>query len=256
VRTSWANAAETLGRAGLADLGFALYQRVRAAGGAKADDLPPPYLRVLTAGDTNPEAFRILGSRMAQTVLATAELQGLQLSSQDAVLDFGCGCGRVAAPLIAATDARVHGCDVNGRLVQWCRRRLDGDFRRTRPEPPLPYADQAFSLVYALSVFTHLHEANAQAWLAELARVTRKGGLAVLSLFDEDMPAAAEFRPSLLDRGFLVRREGAEGSNLLCGYFSRAGFAQRAEAAGWRTLEIVPSASSGLDQALAVLARD
>jgi SAM-dependent methyltransferase len=129
-----------------------------------------------------------------------------------------------------------------------------GAYRLTGAEPPLPYAAGTFTLVYALSVFTHLHEANASAWLAELARVTRPGGLAVFSLFDEATPAAAPFRDALLARGYVVRREGPEGTNLLCGYFSRAGFAERA-APAWRALEFVDSADSATGQTLAVLRR-
>jgi SAM-dependent methyltransferase len=247
-------AADALGRVGLAAAGFALYQRLAALRAPPAPGLPPPYLRVLTAGDADPAAFVHVGEGAAREVLTLARSHGIDPGEADAVLDFGCGCGRVARPLAASIPAALHGCDVNPALIGWSQANLAGEFRRTASQPPLPYADGAFALVYALSVFTHLHDPQLRGWLAELARVTRRGGIGVLSLFDEDTPAASSFRPELLARGFVVRREGPEGSNLLCGYVSRAGFAERA-APGWEAVQFVPAAESATGQAVAVLRR-
>jgi SAM-dependent methyltransferase len=216
--------------------------------------LPPGYLRVLTAGTAHPVVYAGVGANIADEIIALARRHGAALKDRCPVLDFGCGSGRVAGPLADRVSVALQGCDVSDALIDWCRANLAGEFRRTAPLPPLPYAEGAFALVYAVSVFTHLHEANARAWLAELARVTRPGGLAVLTIFDEDLPAAAAFRPDLLGRGFFIRREGAEGSNLLCCYFSRAGFARRA-APGWRAVAFVPGAQSASGQSVAVLQR-
>lgn len=251
---SLARAVDALGRVGLADQAFRLWQRVAAFGAPADPALPPPYLRVLTAGSADAEAFTSLGRAAAAEVLALAERHGAPPGPEDAVLDFGCGCGRVARPFGEVSAAQLHGCDVNGRLTGWCAEHLPGRFRKTAAEPPLPYADRSFALIYAHSVFTHLRRANARRWLRELARVTRPGGLACLSLFDEDMPAAEPFRVALIEDGYLVRRAGREGSNLLAVYYSRAGFTEAA-APWWQTLELIPSDAGATGQAMAVLRR-
>ena len=72
------------------------------------------------------------------------------------ILDFGCGCGRVVR-WWRDLPAEIHGSDFNPTLVRWCRENLPfGVFEVNRPEPPLPYPDDSFDLVYALSVLTHL----------------------------------------------------------------------------------------------------
>lgn len=252
-----ARAADVLERAGLSTVAFDLYQKLaalRAPSAPGLPGLPPAYLRVITAGTANPVVFSGVGGNVTREVLALAERHGVELTANDAVLDFGCGCGRVAGPLGASTPARLFGCDVNPRLIAWCKANLPGDYHVTRPSPPLPYADGVFALVYALSVFTHLHDDNARAWLAELARVTRPGGLAVLTFFGEDVAADPAFRAELVEGGFLVRREGVEGSNLMCGYFSQAGFAEHA-APGWRPAAFIPAADNATSQTLAILRR-
>jgi ubiquinone/menaquinone biosynthesis C-methylase UbiE len=50
--------------------------------------------------------------------------------------------------------------------------------------PHLPLGDNSFSLVYAFSVFTHI-DAFELAWLAELRRILRPGGMAYLTVHTE-----------------------------------------------------------------------
>ncbi|MBW3558233.1 MAG: class I SAM-dependent methyltransferase [Proteobacteria bacterium] len=248
-------AADALNRLGLGDAAFRGFQRLQAWGASsRVTGLPPAYLRVLTAGSPDPGAFVHVGQVAARTFMALAETHGVRLSAEDEILDFGCGCGRVAGPLAGMTPAALHGCDLHPRLIGWCRANLAGDFVVSRPTPPLPYAPGRFALVYSVSVFTHMHEPQAAGWLAELARVTRPGGLALLTFLDERLPGGAALEPRLSAEGFVVRREGAEGSNLLCGYFTADGLARRA-APHWTLLEHRPSDLSGIGQAVAVLRR-
>jgi tetratricopeptide (TPR) repeat protein len=53
-------------------------------------------------------------------------------------------------------------------------------------EPGLPFADGFFSLIYAISVFTHLTD-HATGWLLELHRTMADGGLLMLTFLGEGM---------------------------------------------------------------------
>lgn len=249
-------AADLLDRLGLGEPAFRLYQRLQAASAkaAPADPLlPPAYLRVLTAGSADAEVFVRQGQAAAQEFAALAAAHGAPMGAGVRVLEFGCGCGRVARWLIETTGAAFSGCDVNPQLVDWCAAHLAGDFRRTGLSPPLPYEDAAFDVVYALSVFTHMHEDNARAWFAELGRVVRPGGLALITFLDDRLPAAHGVK-GLAEAGFGIRREGAEGGNLLSTYFTDAGFATRG-ASHWRLASVVGSDASAQGQAVGVLRR-
>src|SRR5262249_60680166 len=48
-------------------------------------------------------------------------------------------------------------------------------------QPVLGYDDDAFDLIYALSVFTHLPEPDQLTWMDELHRVLRPGGHLILT---------------------------------------------------------------------------
>jgi SAM-dependent methyltransferase len=83
-------------------------------------------------------------------------------------------------------SAEVHGCDYNGELVRWCQRYLShAEVTQNTLTPPLPYEDGKFDFVYALSIFTHLSEPEAERWLGELARVIRPGGMLWITVHGE-----------------------------------------------------------------------
>jgi len=252
---------------GLAAPAFRIYERLQAiapsgpAGQPIAGPgLPPPYLRVLTAGTADADAFlnsgRLVAERFERLIAAHSDSPGEPLR----ILDFGCGCGRVARYFLSGEDPagvaprRLSGCDINPKLVSWCATHLPGDFRLSTPDPPAPFPEATFDLVYSVSVFTHLYRPGVRAWMDELARLVRPGGLALLTFFDEATPAAAGMARQLAERGFVVRRSGPEGSNLMCGYYTAAAFVADA-APRWRPLEIVSSTQSGFGQAVAVLQR-
>jgi ubiquinone/menaquinone biosynthesis C-methylase UbiE len=50
---------------------------------------------------------------------------------------------------------------------------------------PLNFADQHFDLIFNHSVVTHLDEKYQDAWLAELHRVTKPGGILLLTVSGE-----------------------------------------------------------------------
>ncbi len=107
----------------------------------------------------------------------------------DNVLDFGCGCGRTLIPLTLRSrrPAGVHGVDIDPEAVDWLAGHYPqlGSVRVNPTWPTMPHADAQFDLLYAISVFTHLPEAMEQAWLADISRVLKPGGYALLTVHGE-----------------------------------------------------------------------
>jgi SAM-dependent methyltransferase len=100
------------------------------------------------------------------------------------VFDLGCASGRVLRHFLCQeSDAEVWGADINVKHIDWILRFL-GPVPRVFQNfviPSLPLEDSSISLVYALSVFTHI-ERYELAWLSELRRVLRPGGVAYITL--------------------------------------------------------------------------
>jgi SAM-dependent methyltransferase len=146
--------------------------------------LPPRELRELGAAP-EPEVFLWTGLVDLTTVLELYErhrITGAHAECTD-ILDFGCGCGRLLRFFThAAGSWRAVGSDVDATIAGWCQENLKGTETYVNGVmPPLHHADGSFDLVYSLSVFTHLNEAEATAWLHELGRVLRPGGLLIVT---------------------------------------------------------------------------
>jgi SAM-dependent methyltransferase len=153
--------------------------------------MPAAHLRELVAGSPDPAWFIEGGRRAAESIGMLLGRHGIDVSATGALLDFGCGCGRVVRHW-RGLRGRVHGSDLNPRLVSWARRHLPfASFDVNGLAPPLRAADSAFDVVYALSVFTHLPEDLQRPWLDELRRVTAAGGHLVVSFHGES------YRPEL-----------------------------------------------------------
>jgi len=180
----------TLAKAGLHGTAMRVRDRLRARQALRRDPhiaapdglpLPPDELVAQVSGVTSREEFLAGGATGREVITAVLARNGVAIDELDAILDFGMGCGRVARHW-AGSPVDVHGCDYNAVLVEWCRRNLPHvTAAANRLVPPLPYDDEQFDLVYALSVFTHLTESQQHAWIAELRRVTKPGGLVLFT---------------------------------------------------------------------------
>jgi SAM-dependent methyltransferase len=98
------------------------------------------------------------------------------------VLDFGCACGRVMRWFsLALPEAECLGADVRAASIDWCNANLRGRYLANGVRPPLDLPDDSVELVVSLSIFSHLNRASNLAWFRELVRVTKPGGLLLLS---------------------------------------------------------------------------
>ncbi|HVM17815.1 MAG TPA: class I SAM-dependent methyltransferase [Gaiellaceae bacterium] len=236
-----------LDRARLLRPAYRAYEAVRARTTSRSREqapdglpLPPPPLRTLVAGTADAEWFLETGRRSAELVAAAAARHGVRLDAPGTrLLDFGCGCGRVTRHWARLAGADVHGSDYNARLVRWCAEHLPfARFARNGGDPPLPYPDGRFDLVYAISVFTHLTEPRQDAWLTELRRVLRPGGLLLVTTHgDRHADALAPDERARYDGGELVVRwESVAGTNL-CAAFHPAAYVRERLARGLELLE-------------------
>ena len=143
---------------------------------------PPGSLRVLVMeGNADPGRFLATGRDTAAAILHTLEAGGVDPDALGRVLDFGTGCCRIARHF-KDRPWDLHGCDYNPRAVTWCRENLPFLTAAVNDlEPPAPYPDRTFDLVYAYSVLTHLTDRLGRAWIAEWRRLVGPGGLVLVT---------------------------------------------------------------------------
>jgi SAM-dependent methyltransferase len=192
--------------------------------------LPPASLRVLVDGHGDPDAFLRLGAEGAEIIRRTLARANVELEELGAILDFGCGCGRTAREWAGLRGPELHGCDYNPRLVRWCAENLRFmAARRNDLEPPAPYPDERFDLVYAISILTHMTEPLAHRWVAEWRRILRPGGLLLFSTHGDAYRDALGWRDrEAYDAGAMVSVNGRmQGANACAAHHPHAFVSER-----------------------------
>ncbi len=150
--------------------------------GIRYPTFPDPSVQDLVNGSHGEQ--NLLGAYLLyRQIVAYADRHNLKIGRQTKILDFGCGWGRhlrLFWELVSPDN--LHGVDIDEELLRLCKSCYPaGDFQLNSPEPPLPFESGKFDLIYAYSVFSHLNEDYNLTWMRELARITRPGGLLVLS---------------------------------------------------------------------------
>jgi SAM-dependent methyltransferase len=180
----------------------------------RAAPLPPRALAI-RAGVPDPAdviaSYRAVGRDSRGTIL---ELLGPDWSFDGKrVLDFGCGSGKVMRHFLPeAAGCELWGCDIDERSVDWINAELSPPLHAfaNGEVPPLDQPSSSFDLVWSVSVFTHLTDHWA-GWLAELHRVLRPGGLAIVSFLGGAMYEVwteEEWHPDQI--GMLVLNHGQD----------------------------------------------
>jgi SAM-dependent methyltransferase len=233
------------------ELGLAA-TRGTATRGAKGDGLPLPPARLRAqVGPSHADARVFLESGRTQARLIRDLLRenGTSVEDLDALLDWGCGCGRVLRHWSGLDGPRVFGCDINPKMVAWCADNLPfAEVAVTDLAPPLPYADSSLDLMYAFSVFTHLTEKLQHEWIRECLRVLKPEGFLLMSTMGEYYLARgrlSEPEQEAFRRGELVvLYERSAGTSLCSAYhppqYVHEGLAREFELASFR-----PAADEG-----------
>lgn len=133
-------------------------------------------------------------------VTAIAEHYGADLTGAN-VLDWGCGHGRVIRHFAQRQVGQSWAVDIDPENVSWLGEHLPSVQASTVPlVPPTELPSDHFDLVYGISVMTHLTRGVQQLWLAELKRITKPGGLVVLTFAGS---AAVAYASRFLDPHWL-----------------------------------------------------
>jgi SAM-dependent methyltransferase len=142
----------------------------------------------------------------------------LQRSTDVNVLDVGCGTGllAIAAEPVILPHGRYVGLDVSDKDIEFCRGHYPASlhefihFDKNNPAyapaqrnqlAPWPLDSDRFDLVTALSVWTHLNETDALFYFAEVGRVLKPGGKAIITFFLLDEAYRASLSARSPDRG-------------------------------------------------------
>jgi ubiquinone/menaquinone biosynthesis C-methylase UbiE len=182
---------------------------------------PPAHLqkRVVSLNGIFFSSFTNIAVRQ---IVERLQSGGRSLGDFGPILDFGCGCGRIARAfkeLYPAID--LFGSDIDSDAIDWCVNNIPetANFRVTEVLPPLPYEDNYFDAVYSISIFTHMPEDWQFAWLSELRRIIKPGGLFVTSLFSSptiewlarQYPSSEPLSSEVNEKGFVYIGEDRPG---------------------------------------------
>lgn len=134
-------------------------------------------------GSENWDEFISQGVSIANTVYQELS-NNLDGSLQNKkILDFGCGIGRVLLPMVFEKGIPVSGCDIDDTAITYLRRISPNlDISTSKFSPPLKFPDGHFDAVYSISIWTHLNLDMQLEWLAEMQRILKPGGVALLSV--------------------------------------------------------------------------
>jgi SAM-dependent methyltransferase len=194
-------------------------KRTSADGGSSGEMMPPRALQRFVGG-----GYKGVGAEFFGYLV---DLCGLQPS--DAVLDVGCGSGRIAQPLTGYlnTEGRYAGFDISRKAIAWCQENISrshpnfdfevADIQNSIYNPKgkyqsldfsFPYPDASFDVAFDVSVFTHMFPPDVEHYMHEIARVLKPGGRCLSTFFllnEESLALAAGGKATY---NFQYAREG------------------------------------------------
>lgn len=153
--------------------------------------------------------IRLIGSNNHDDYISIADhffnifLTYGKLKPTDAVLDVGCGCGRLAWPLTDyLTTGTYDGFDVMPDAITWCTENMSKPFPNFKfkftdvynteyntggkikaKNFKFPYPDNSFDFTFLTSVFTHMVPDDLKNYAREVARTLKPTGTALITFF-------------------------------------------------------------------------
>ncbi|MCJ2080392.1 class I SAM-dependent methyltransferase [Methylobacterium sp. J-090] len=129
------------------------------------------------------------GSYEAVGAIEYAILRHAGLAPGMAVVDLGCGSGRLAVALSREIEVSYLGLDVVPALLDYARTRTPKAYKFVLNRAlSLPVEAASVDVLCAFSVFTHLLHAETYLYLEDAHRALRPGGRVVLSFLEFAIP--------------------------------------------------------------------
>lgn len=156
--------------------------------------IPPEELIFVGSGD-----FKSIGEEFLRHFTELGNLK-----PNETVLDVGCGIGRMAVPLTSYLnqDGGYEGFDIVDVGIDWCKGAITSKYpnfsfqladiynknynrsgKYKAAKYRFPYENETFDFVFLTSVFTHMLPKDMENYLAEIARVLKKGGRCLITFF-------------------------------------------------------------------------
>lgn len=180
-------------------------------------DLPLPPIELRRAvGPVDPSWF---DNQTGGGALDDVEMPGKPALDYSRVLDFGCGCGRLARQMMLQRNPPHEYCglDLNQTAIEWCLENLSPhrsgfafrhlDVRNPQFNPhashermPFLVSKNHYTLVVAHSVFTHIIERDIEFYFNECADALALNGLLWSTWFvfeKRNFPVLQSFQNSL-----------------------------------------------------------
>ncbi len=136
------------------------------------------------------------------------------------IYEWGCGPGRVIRhlPAMLSDDVSVYGSDYNLETIEWCKNNIPKvNFFINELNPPLLQPENKFDFIFAISVFTHLSEANCLKWAGELHRVLKPKGILLITTAGDDVYYSEMLeveKREYDEKGVLVKGQYEEGKKM------------------------------------------
>ncbi len=186
--------------------------------------LPPPFVLYESFGKLDYASYYYGGRESAEFILALlrkhADVRGGR------ILEWGCGPARLLRhfpDLLKGCRTAIYGSDYNRASIAWCTKYIpEATFLTNRLLPPLDMPDNFIDAAYCVSVFTHLSREAQDAWLTEILRVIKPGGIFLMTVHGDvctvklDAGELQAYRES----GCVVRGEVTEGQRTYTSYNS------------------------------------
>jgi SAM-dependent methyltransferase len=145
--------------------------------------IPSGHLQ-FRVSDTYDANFFMNGNSFINDMEKALARVGKSFQSFEKILDFGVGCGRVLIPLSFRIEPqKLFGTDIDPEAIDWFQGAYPhfGGLNCNPHSPPMQFENEAFDLIFSISVFTHLPEDMQFDWLQELQRITKPGAYLLLS---------------------------------------------------------------------------